>query len=624
MLSVLLGGGAVPSSAAGHSGPFESDIAPTTARGQAHCEPEQGVDLLVPEGWTYGREQGVCELRTHERDIIVRALVVQTAQPQDAFRAAWARAWPGRGLGAFQAQEADDPAPYDRELTRHYYENTMGYRERAVVRTHGQWSVVLLMRGAEATWGAADRASHQLLRGMSAWGLSEVDLSRAAVRALGPDDWLALRRLAVRAGRAAGAGVVSYCVVGKAFADHCESVGTDAPTHQAFPTFLVGSISKLLTAAAIDQDNEGHWSDEQRAGFCACSGHSRHDLPFVIGLPPKPGALRSLALASPAVAPLGELYSYNNALSAAVGYEAAAAARPGMDIADAYADWLGARVLGPLGMGATVVNWSPTGWASEASPHAPDLGGVPRRIAISHESFLRAISPAAGIVSTAPDLARFVRYQLGLPQRMQKGKSPSPPPALHSNVLRTPGVAVDSRWSYGLGAMVGKLRGLWTVQHAGATLGFGSLLSFFPGQGIGIVVLTDVQGGARVGRVLRDEMLARTMGGPHISSTELRALAPLPKAPAGTRLSAADVLPWAGLYESPLAGTLHLWVIGEDIVLSTPGQGDLRMGVWSEGGLLRLHALDPPFAGLAFELRDAQLVVRGADAISTQFRRVRS
>ncbi len=605
--------GFAPSAEAAVSQPLPN-LEPLKSRDSAHCAVEDGVDIAVPTGWFFSREEGVCELRTSEREFVARLLVVPAANVADAFRRAWDEAWPGRGQGPYQVQEAEDFAPYDAEVTRHYMQDAYGYRERAVVRLHGDRAVVLLVRASASEWGEADRASVSLLRRMRAWGLAESDVSSRPRRRLSDEDWTALRRLAVRAGRAAGAGSVSYCVVRSGERDHCETVGTDAPIAERFPTYLVGSLSKVLSAAAIDLHNQGLWTPSQRLGFCACSGHSRHDMPLLMGAPPPSDKLQLYAYDTQPIAPEGQLYSYNNALSASVAYEFSGSVYPDKPAALAYSAWMHATLLQPLRMSATRTDWTIDAWSSSAHPHAPDMSGSVHAMPISKESFVASIMPAAGVASTAPDMARLLRFELGLPVP----GAPSMPP-LHVNTLWTPGVSVDSRWSYALGAMVGSLRGVQSVQHTGSTLGFGSMLSMFPSKGLGLVVLTDVQRGARVGAVMRDELLARALGGPHVSVSAIRNLVPTPKIALGIRSSGADVLAWAGAYDHPLAGRVVLRVLGDEVMLQTPGQGDLRLGVWLEAGRYRMYVLDAPFAGLAIDVDQHGLMLRGADAVATVY-----
>jgi CubicO group peptidase (beta-lactamase class C family) len=147
-----------------------------------------------------------------------------------------------------------------------------------------------------------------------------------------------------------------------------------------------------------------------------------------------------------------------------------------------FAAFMRTEVLAPLGMTASSFRWRRT--AATARPH--DRRGV------CSPDFTFAEQAAAGLVTTAPDLARFVAAALPGPKGEPPGRGVLRPAGVELALSAAPGT--DGRWGlgYGLGLLPG---GDLLAYHEGANRGWRAGLALLPERRAGIVVLANGDGG---------------------------------------------------------------------------------------------------------------------------------
>jgi CubicO group peptidase (beta-lactamase class C family) len=150
-----------------------------------------------------------------------------------------------------------------------------------------------------------------------------------------------------------------------------------------------------------------------------------------------------------------------------------------------FAALMRTQVLGPLGMTASSFRWRRT--AATARPH--DRRGTPS------PDFAFTEQAAAGLVTTAPDLARFVAAALPGPTGEPPGRGVLRPAGVRLALTAAPGT--DGRWGlgYGLGLLAG---GDLLAYHEGANHGWRAGLALLPDRGSGIVALTNGDDGSTV------------------------------------------------------------------------------------------------------------------------------
>jgi CubicO group peptidase (beta-lactamase class C family) len=148
-----------------------------------------------------------------------------------------------------------------------------------------------------------------------------------------------------------------------------------------------------------------------------------------------------------------------------------------------FADYLQAEVLEPLGMTASSFQWSRT--FETARPHDADGRPLP--------DFVFAEQAAAGLVTTAPDLARFVAAALAGPRGEPPGRRVLSPAGVRLALTAAP--ATDGRWGlgYGLGLTPGGDR---LAYHEGANRGWRAGLALLPDRRAGIALLANGDAGS--------------------------------------------------------------------------------------------------------------------------------
>jgi CubicO group peptidase (beta-lactamase class C family) len=142
-----------------------------------------------------------------------------------------------------------------------------------------------------------------------------------------------------------------------------------------------------------------------------------------------------------------------------------------------------AEVLGPLGMVASSFRWRRI--AATACPHDVDGGRIP--------DFGFAEQAAAGLVTTASDLARFLAATMPGPDGQPPGRGVLSPAGVRLSLTAAP--ATEGRW--GLGWGVGLLAGGDRLAyHEGANRGWRAGLALPPDRRAGIAALANSDGGS--------------------------------------------------------------------------------------------------------------------------------
>jgi CubicO group peptidase (beta-lactamase class C family) len=172
------------------------------------------------------------------------------------------------------------------------------------------------------------------------------------------------------------------------------------------------------------------------------------------------------------------------------------------------------RLLGPLGM-------TRTNFSVHVSERDPDHA-IPYRLKGDQDELERlpladvdVVGAAVNVNSTATDMARWVRATLT--DGTLDGKNILPADALHQTHepqmaydLRTPDDDVYTD-TYGMGWVIGTYRGYRFLTHSGSIDGFTSEMAALPAEGVGVVVLTNLDD-TEIAHLITNTVLDRLTG----------------------------------------------------------------------------------------------------------------
>jgi len=242
------------------------------------------------------------------------------------------------------------------------------------------------------------------------------------------------------------------------------------------------------------------------------SGLPRHDMVWYSSDFPREDLLRRLQFLEPNK-PLRSRFQYNNLMFMTAGYIA------GKLNGKSWEDSVRERILLPLGMSGTT-------FSEKATQNAPDFAqpyqkGNDVKSDVKRMPFDEqcpdtcALGPAGEINSSVADMSRYVLFHLN------KGKLEGKTLLSENNAtqMQTPQMAIpgapdfkeQSENSYGMGFFISSYRGHKQVEHGGNIDGFSAEMIFLPGDGIGVVVLTNLDGTA-VPYVVANNVLDRLLG----------------------------------------------------------------------------------------------------------------
>lgn len=390
-----------------------------------------------------------------------------------------------------------------------------------------------------------------------------------------------------------------------------------APVTSATP-FRLGSVSKLFTATAILELRDAGklrledpvvrhlpWFEIRTAYADAGPITLEHLLTHTSGLPregpfpywtthdfPTVAEVRSALPTLAALHPPGEVYRYSNLGLALLGQVVEAASGEG------WADYVERHLLAPLGMAHSSAHPSPEQIASLARAYTRKFPDGSRRIMDFYET--RAIAPAAAVVASAEDLARFAAFHLS-------GVTASGEPLLSAATrkeMRRPHFVYPS-WSggRGLGFGISRRDGVTVVSHGGWIGGHRSELLLVPDRDLAVVALCNADDASPA---FFARKAADLIGGAVAAAT---APPPRPKRPADPAWAR-----YAGTYTDPWGWEYEVLLLGDDLVVydhNYPPDDD------PDSALVRLTPTDEPHhftmsdgEPFVFELDDAGRVRR--------------
>ena len=189
--------------------------------------------------------------------------------------------------------------------------------------------------------------------------------------------------------------------------------------------------------------------------------------------------------------------------------------------------------------------------------------------------------PAGSIVSTAPDLCKWVAFQMSDGMGIL---SASTLRELHTPHMTAPGWYCDGRHrldaSYGLGWFTQAYRGYRCVFHDGGFRGFVASVSFLPSESLGVVVLANLEP-SPINRVAPFSIFDRLLGLTRVSwhgqakreaeeRAEARRQSNAAKKAKGVRLPRPARV-YAGTYHHPAYGPLVIDAAGGKLALTYNG-----------------------------------------------------
>lgn len=655
---------------AGQSFPFSlarpdeaaDDDAGAGAQASEYSDPQGRFSLQVPAGWTATEHDGFVRVEGPEGGIRVDVVVSEEGDPESAVAQAWTLTEPDTTLEPFQTLEPPSDPGVDRTVVMNYDVGDPSQIYQAVAQVVGDETYVLLVYGE---LGMLQRRNAQLqivATSFEITSVEDVDLSGVEPRPVAGlvDEFEAFVTSTMDAYSVPGA---SIAIVQGGEVVYTEGFGVteagDGEPVTPATQMMIGSTGKTMTSmliASLVDDGIIDWdtpvvdvlprfavADEEltpqitfRNLLCACTGVPRRDVELAFNYDELSAeavveSLREFEFFTD----FGEAFQYSNQLVATAGYAAAAAAgAPYGQLYEGYVEALDERVLEPIGMEHTTLDFDEVKEAGEyALPHQLSLeSGEYEPIDLSFEELLVPVGPAGAHWSTAEDMARYLQTVLNV------GVAPDGDRVVsEENLLVTwePQVPISATDSYALGWIVSDYHGLPMLSHGGNTIGFTSEFLFLPEADLGIVVVANAQ----VANPFTGAVTARLLELVYDQPAEIQAQTDFQVEQIEQRLTEqreqlvdrvplADALRYFGAYSNPALGEVSLRL--ED------GQLMLDAGEWSmkvrpyldrEGEFESYVTYGAPLSGLTLRLmtddEGAQTMVLGDGIVSYTFERLR-
>lgn len=289
-------------------------------------------------------------------------------------------------------------------------------------------------------------------------------------------------------------------------------LGSSEPV-DANTAFAIGSASKAFTTAAlgmlVDEDRMD-WEDavgEHLPGFQLHDPYATHDLTVRDLLTHRSGLSRGDAVWYATDFDRHEILERVRNLEPSWGFRSRFGYQNIMFLAAgqivpsvtglSWDDFIRDRIFTPLGMERSVTSTAAlTGLSNVASPH----GEVEGEVQPIPWRNIDNVAPAGSIISSANDMAHWVRLHLGAgTHEGERLLSEDVVAEMHAPVTIVPqegGWALMAPASnflaYGLGWFLNDHRGRKVVQHGGNIDGMHALVGMMPEEDLGVVVLTNL------------------------------------------------------------------------------------------------------------------------------------
>jgi CubicO group peptidase (beta-lactamase class C family) len=278
------------------------------------------------------------------------------------------------------------------------------------------------------------------------------------------------------------------------------------------------------------------------------------------------------------LAPLGTVWSYNNAGFSLAGYIIEVVTGQSYEVA------LKELVLEPLGLkncyfapGDVMIHRFAVGHnVTEEGPKVAIPWPLPR-----------SSYPAGGITCHVKDLLRYARFHLGDGRADDEIRLLSPQSMVQ---MQSPQVTIWGNEAWGLTWAVNKIDGVRQIWHGGSTTGQVSLLTLIPEHGFAIAILTNADRGESVTREVSRWALKQYLG---LEITD----------PTPIESSKEELAPYVGRYSRPFAD-IELGMLGGKLVAQITYKGSFP----TEDSP---RPPDPPPMSLALCEKDRLLVLDG-------------
>lgn len=609
------------------AGPPEVESA-TTVTGPAPVATASGATMDVPDSFRATSKGNVVELVEPDGAVEVYVVELSGQDMAAAVAAAWKQVDPDF---AFTVEQAIDPPatpPWDAVRVETNVKGADGVFSQAVARRKGDTVWVAIIRGPIA---ALDKRGAQLRTFLGSLKVPGADEENLADVAPGVMNEGVLDAFITDALSKTGTPGYQIAVVEDGKVVFSKGYGVrelgKADTVTPDTLMMIGSVSKSMTtlmmAALVDQ-GKLDWEATAQSVYpsfklgddalgaslkveqlvCACAGLPRKDVPLILEFEGK-GAddvFSLLAKLEPSTG-LGETYQYQNQMVAAGGYIAAHAFDPkAKDLGEAYGAAMDKLVFGPMGMGRTTTDHDAAmADANRATPHSQDLEQAHKIVSLEHERFAASVSPSGGIWSTANDMSKYVITELN------QGESPTGArvaSAVNHTRRWEKQVAIADKVYYGLGWVVADKKGLRKIQHGGGTMGFATLVVFYPEKNRGVVMISNGTGGHTVSSFVDALLFEMWFGADEKIDERFQFSLDITKK-AGAELLTRTVNPdaefmksWLGTHEHPEVGTFIIRAEKGGYVLDA---GEYKTALTRHDrpdGKSALLFVDPPLAGL--------------------------
>jgi CubicO group peptidase (beta-lactamase class C family) len=354
---------------------------------------------------------------------------------------------------------------------------------------------------------------------------------------------------------------------------------------------------------------------------CACTGLPRQDLEWLFEYrDARPASAMKLLGTMQPTSRFGEVFQYSNLMAAAAGYVGASVIFPGRDLGVAYDDAMRTKIFEPLGMTHTTFDFATALKGNIAQPHSEDVDLKLSRARMDLNESVVPVRPAGGVWTSAHDLSKYVQLEIA------KGALPGGKRLIsEENLLarRAPQILVSEDITYGMGLFVDKRWGVEVVHHGGDLAGYHSDMMWFPGHGVGAVILTNSDSGALLRGPFLRKLAEVLFDGKPEAEEQLRIAAVQRKAALAKRRERL-VVPADPKEVGKLAERYVSTGLGELNVRKEQGAVIFDVGEWrstvasrkNDDGTISFITIDPTISGFEFVVTEKAgkraLVIRDA------------